>query len=79
MSPAEIKKLLIDLDLTIAAIGRAVGGLSRAAIWKYFRGDLKNPTTRRRIETVLKRRALEKAVDIPGQVLPDLSLTAGVE
>jgi AcrR family transcriptional regulator len=60
----EIKKLLIDLDLSVAEIARAVS-LSRPAIYKYFDNRLRAPAQRAAIQRVLKRRGRKAKVNVP--------------
>jgi hypothetical protein len=64
MDEREFKKLLIDLGLTISAVARAVG-VSRWAINKYFRGELRDPTRRAQIRGFLASRARAVGVRLP--------------
>lgn len=64
MNELEFKKLLLDLRMSIAEIGRMVG-LSRTGVRKYLRGELKDPERRRQIKYVLSARAKGTGVRLP--------------
>lgn len=66
----DLKKLLIDLDLTQTEVGRAVG-ISQWAVNRYLCGELKNPDTRRAIKRVLARRARQRHIRLP-EIWPDV-------
>jgi hypothetical protein len=73
MQRSEIKKLLIDLDLTVAEIGALAvgyrgGPISRAAVWKYFDGKLTNPFTLASIWAVIEDRARTLGVTLPAEI-----------
>jgi len=61
----EIKKLLLDLDLTVTEIAAHAGGISRIAVWKYFDGKLKNPERRAAIQGCLSERGQARGVFVP--------------
>lgn len=69
MDAREFKKLLVDLDLSAAEIGRNVG-ISKWAVVLYFRGDLRNPERRKQIRRVLADRAREVGMVLP-EIWPD--------
>lgn len=64
MDRREIKKLLIDLDLTVGEIA-ARTDLSRAAVYKYFDGKLQRQERRVAIQGVLRRRGRQIGVRVP--------------
>jgi response regulator of citrate/malate metabolism len=64
MDERDFKKLLIDLDLSIAEIGRAVR-LSRTGVRKYFRGELRDHARRAQIRSVISRRSRQMRVQLP--------------
>lgn len=74
MTAREFKKLLVDLDISAAEIGRTVG-ISKWAVVLYFRGELKNPERRRAILDVLERRARQVGIKLP-EIWPDAQKAA---
>jgi hypothetical protein len=64
MQRVEFKKLLLDLGLSVAEIGREVD-LSRAAVWKYVDGELRDPDRRRSIQACLDAIGRERDVVVP--------------
>lgn len=64
MDEKAFKKLLIDLELNHAEIGRRVG-VSKWAVNLYFRGRLRSETTRRAIKRVMRERAREVGIPLP--------------
>jgi hypothetical protein len=72
MTTAEIKKLLIDLGLTVTDLARGcTPPLSRAAVWKYFAGTLRKPQRRAELESQLRSAAHARQVALPGNLWPD--------
>ncbi|HEX8276051.1 MAG TPA: helix-turn-helix transcriptional regulator [Longimicrobiaceae bacterium] len=64
MERREIKKLLIDLDLSVAEIARRVK-LSRNTVYRYFNGGLRSRQQRRRIQLVLSSHGKARQVSVP--------------
>jgi AcrR family transcriptional regulator len=64
MARAEIKKLLIDLDTSVAAIARSIGR-KRPTVYAYFDGRLKKPAVRRSIQRFLDRRGKALGYAVP--------------
>ncbi len=64
MDRLAIKKLLLDLHLSVAEIARRVG-LSRAGVWKYFDGDLQDTSRRAAIQVCLETFGRMHGVAVP--------------
>lgn len=71
MQTAEIKKLLIDLELSVADLARGCSPpVCRATVWKYFDGHLRNTRRRAQLETQLRTAAHERHVPLPADLWP---------
>jgi AcrR family transcriptional regulator len=61
---AEIKKVLIDLDLTVAGLAREVG-VSRNTLYRYLHHKLRAESTRAAIQRALNRAARRRGTKAP--------------
>lgn len=64
VTEADFKKLLIDLEVSLSDVARAVG-ISSWAVTLYFRGQLHSPATRQGIKKYLTRQARRRGIRLP--------------